>query len=109
MFTPVLKPTKPASGLLVTLRDIEAYVEYAKRDQAMDDEERNQLAILIGDLRQDQQLGIVQIVQDGSSNHATEGDQFTFDLQNLSSRKQRELEAYVKKCILGAASRGKKL
>ena len=92
---------------LVTLRDIEAYVEYSKRDQAMNDEERAELANLIGKLKQDQQLGIVTIVQDGREISQDE-QQFTFDLQNLTARKQRELEAYVKKCIFGAPTRSKK-
>ena len=39
---------------LVTLRDIEAYVEYSKRDQAMNDQERVELARLIGSLTQEQ-------------------------------------------------------
>jgi hypothetical protein len=29
---------------------------------------------------------------------------FTFDLKEIPVRKQRELEAYVKKCVVGAAT-----
>lgn len=92
---------------LVTAKDIEAYVEYSKRDQAMDDEERGQLVQLIGRLKPEQQIGIVTIVQDGQA--IDKGEQeFTFDLQNLTARKQRELEAYIKKCIFGTPLRNKK-
>ena len=75
---PVMQVQKSGNDL-VTVRDIEAYVEYSKRDQAMDDDERAQLAQLIGRLKSEQQIGIVTIVQDGQE--ISNGEQeFTFDL-----------------------------
>ena len=76
---PVMQQVQKKGSDLVTLRDIEAYVEFSKRDQAMSDEERGQLANLISQLVPEKQLGIVTIVREGREIDANE-QHFTFDL-----------------------------
>ena len=42
---------------------------------------------------------MLEIIKDEGTN---DGSQVTFDLNHLPARKQREIEAYVKKCLIGA-------
>lgn len=60
-------------------------------------DEKNILKNNIGQLTPDQQRGIINIVADVINQNG--GEVFEFELDQLPSRKCRELETYVKKCI----------
>lgn len=60
-------------------------------------EEKTQLKNSIGMLTSDQQRGIINIVSECINQ--SNGEVFEFELDQLPTRKCRELEAYVKKCI----------
>ena len=62
-------------------------------------EEKTQLKNSIGMLTPDQQRGIIAIVADCINQNGSGGEVFEFELDQLPTRKCRELEAYVKKCI----------
>lgn len=60
-------------------------------------DEKNFLKDSIGLLNVDQQRGIIDIVSD--SVDQKEGQVFEFELDQLSLKKCRELEVYVKNCL----------
>ncbi len=66
-------------------------------DKNMTMEEKTVLKQHIGQLTSDQQRGIIDIVRDCINQSSNEI--FEFELDQLPSRKCRELEQYVKKCI----------
>jgi hypothetical protein len=63
----------------------------------MNIEEKNSLKNSIGHLTEEQQRGIIGLVQDCLT--ANGGEVFEFELDQLPAKKCRELENYVKKCI----------
>ena len=63
----------------------------------MNIDEKNQLKNSIGMLTEEQQRGIINLVQDCLSTNG--GEVFEFELDQLPPKKCRELENYVKKCL----------
>ena len=61
-------------------------------------DEKSQLKNSIPMLTQQQQNGIIQIVQQCIQQN-NKGDVFEFELDQLPTRKCRELEDYVKRCL----------
>jgi hypothetical protein len=63
----------------------------------MNIDEKNQLKNSIGLLTEEQQRGIINLVQDCLTTNG--GEVFEFELDQLPAKKCRELENYVKKCL----------
>jgi hypothetical protein len=76
---------------------IQAARQTTTSDKPMNIEEKNALKNNIGQLNEEQQRGIILLVQDVLSQNG--GEVFEFELDQLPPRKCRELENYVKKCI----------
>jgi len=80
---------------------IENIIQSAKQstvsDKPMNIDEKNQLKNSIGLLTEEQQRGIINLVQDCLSTNG--GEVFEFELDQLPPKKCRELENYVKKCL----------
>jgi len=70
-------------------------------------EEKSQLKNSIPMLTQSQQNGIIQIVQQCIPQN-NKGDVFEFELDQLPTRKCRELENYVKGCLKENAKKQKR-
>lgn len=94
---PKAKP-KPA----VTAKDLNTFVKPHDRDKPLSSDDTKKLISLVQtQLKPEQLQGMIEIIRD-EQNIDNNGKEFTFDLNKLPARKQREIEAYVKKCLLGA-------
>ena len=78
-----------------------------EHNKPMTVEEKNQLGNNIRSLNKDQLKGIIKILSE--NNPAPKSKYFEFDIDQLSTKKLRELEKYVKECLASNTKSNKNL